>query len=108
MNDGIRHELAGVTPNTIVSIDITNMTDLLTKDKQEMEGNTWEALEQTTEKPVTPANSSVTPSNLSTYSRHEITASPCEETALPVRTIPAPADLTPEDASVLPDLVTEK
>ena len=104
----VQCELAGVTLNTIVSIDITNMTDLLTKNNREVEGNTREALTQTTKKPVMPSDSSVTPSSLSAYSAHEITASPCEETAVPVRTIPAPADRTLEDAPFLPDLVTEK
>ena len=73
-----------------------------------MEGNTHEALKQTTEKPVTPLNSSVMPSNFNAYSAHEITASSCEETAVPVGTIQALSDRTLEDAPVLPDLVTEK
>ena len=104
----VQRKLAGVTLNTIVSIDITNMTDLFTKNNQKMEGNTQEAPKQTTEKPVTPLNSSVTPSNFNAYSAHEITASSCEETAVPVGTIQALSDCTLEDAPVLPDLVTEK
>ena len=103
-----QQELAGVTLNTIVSIDITKMTDLLTKNNREMEGNTREAVIQTSEKPVTPSNYTVTPLNASAYSAHEITASSLEETAAPVGTIPAVPDSSLEDAPILPDLVTEK
>ena len=39
----VQRKLAGVTLNTIVSIDIMNMTDLITKNNQKVEGNTHKA-----------------------------------------------------------------
>ena len=104
-----QRKLAGVTLNTTVSIDIMNMTDLLTKNTQELEGvNTHDVQMRTSVKPVTPSNSTITPSNVSAYSMHETTALSFEETTAPVGIIQAAPDHTPEDAPVLLDLVAEK
>ena len=104
-----QRKLAGVTPNTTVSIDIMNMTDLLNKNTRELErANTHDVQMRTSVKPVTPSNSTIMPSDVSAYNMHETTASSCEETMAPIGFIHAVPNHTPEDEPVLPDLVAEK
>ena len=108
-----QRKLAGVTVNTTVSIDIPNMTDLLTKNTQELEGvNTHHAQKHIPGKPVTPSNPTITPSNAVANSPHDATTLPLEETMAPIGTIHAAPNCTPddvpEDGPVLPDLVVKK